>query len=461
MPSNPRIHVPQNPDAVSWQNGKGKTPLHFAAREGRLEVVNFLLDRAPQVAAILTDKRKLPLHFAAADGHSHVCRRLLEVYPEGARVSSSKGKNCLHFCARWGHLGIARDVLDLYPDAICTPDAEFSLPLHDAVRGSQVDMCRMLVDRYPMAVTACNMRGEIPLYGAARSGNLELCAYFVAVWPRSGAYLLQNASVDDCIGEWDWDVLEMLLRGAVGNFAGCSLFGNRLPPPHVRINNETAVANVHEDTLTRARSPNVQTPTALPVLEKEDEEEPPLKRPKLEDAPTCSWDHDLITCGCPRSLNHQPPEGKAGSTKFLPLHAAFRAKVSRVVLEHIWTACRDQVEDVDEYGRTALHWAATYRKTFPTIMEMLEVYPKAAFTRDLQGRLPLHVAVANGAPVLLPLIKALLTVNPESGIQPCKTRDEWHDRRPLDLACHYNASLNVVFHLLCGDPSFVSRNRDS
>jgi ankyrin repeat protein len=63
-------------------NDKGKIPLHYAAREGRTEMVQFLLRADPKTASIRSKKDKLALHFACGEGHLEVVSALLSVDPE-------------------------------------------------------------------------------------------------------------------------------------------------------------------------------------------------------------------------------------------------------------------------------------------------------------------------------------------------------------------------------------------
>jgi ankyrin repeat protein len=211
-------------DAALMHNTKGKIPLHYAAREGRTDMVRFLLRLVPSCASVSTKKSKLALHFAAGEGHTDVVRDLLRVYPESAKIPSKKGKVGLHFAARWGHIDIARDLYQIYPDCIHTLDYDGSNPLHDATREGQFEMSKFLVERYPPALCKSNIRGEIPLFAAIRSGNVPLCAFLIRSWPASGKQVLQETVSDptDDVSSWEPDILNLCLRGAVGNFSDLS-----------------------------------------------------------------------------------------------------------------------------------------------------------------------------------------------------------------------------------------------
>lgn len=180
-------------------------------------MVDFLVRCQPHTAAITTTKQKLALHFAAGDGHVNVVQTLLKVYPGGASMSSAKGKIALHFSARWGHLQIARDLLKVYPEGISCQDWEGSLPLHDAAREGQYEMAAYLMERFPLGLCMANLRGEIPLFPAVRSRNLDLVVLCVTAWPTGAKHVLQNIAQDDNVQGMGWDIVELLLRGAVDN----------------------------------------------------------------------------------------------------------------------------------------------------------------------------------------------------------------------------------------------------
>lgn len=218
------------PQAATKPNQKGKIPLHYAAREGRVEMVKYFLHVCPETCTIATDKGKLAIHFAAGDGHSDITSALLQVYPKSAAISSHKGKLPLHFCARWGYMSIALQLISIYPNAVKALDWEESLPLHDAAREGEYHMAKFLMNQYPKSLQIANLRGEIPLFPAIRSSNMELITLMIQAWPMSGKHVLRSVSADDHITSWNWNIIELLLRGATKNFHKCTLLENREAP---------------------------------------------------------------------------------------------------------------------------------------------------------------------------------------------------------------------------------------
>ena len=218
------------PQAATKPNQKGKIPLHYAAREGRVEMVKYFLRVCPETCSIATDKGKLAIHFAVGDGHLEITSALLHAYPKSAAISSHKGKLPLHFCARWGYMEIALLLVSIYPNAVKALDWEGSLPLHDAAREGEFQMAKFLMNQYPKSLQIANLRGEIPLFPAIRSSKIDLITLMIQAWPMSGKHVLRNVCADDHISSWHWNVIELLLRGAINNFHNCILLDNHEPP---------------------------------------------------------------------------------------------------------------------------------------------------------------------------------------------------------------------------------------
>jgi ankyrin repeat protein len=425
----------QYPTAATIPNAKGKIPLHYAAREGRLPVVRFFLSACPQTASIASCKQKLALHFAAGDGHAAVVRDLLTVHPEGASFPSSKGKLPLHFAARWGHLQIAHDLQLCFKDGVQTRDWEGSLPLHDAAREGQYLTARYLLECHPNALSAQNLRGELPLFPAVRSGNRDLIALLALAWPEGGAHVLSNLSKEDRVTEQE-DVLDLLLRAAVRNFADCPLLVGREPPTVCLSENGKSedYNNVAEDT---TAPPRCKSPILLDMDGTE------RKKRSMSES------------GCERKRlcvrkNMKP-------RPFYPLHAAFRAKASCHVLKTVLKRNQKDLDQRDEMGRLPIHWAMKYCQEDDVVALVSKelITPESASARDGQNQLPLHIAVASCADVRV--VAALLEAYPAAGVERCRSNDLWFDKMPLDMAVHYDCELCTIYQLLRVDPSFVQR----
>ena len=92
-----------------------------------------------------------------------------------------------------------------------------------------------------MSVSIANLRNEIPLFPAVRSGEITLVALLVQAWPAGCCCILQNLTedLDNLYSDWmSWDILELLLRGAVSKLTGCTLLEGQRPPSVRLVTNE-------------------------------------------------------------------------------------------------------------------------------------------------------------------------------------------------------------------------------
>lgn len=476
-------------------------------------MVHFLLQHAPETVLTATDKGKLALHFAAGEGHAAITSLLLQHYPPSAAIPSHpKGKLPLHFCARWGYVKIAHELLQYYPDAVRALDWEGSLPLHDAAREGQYRMARYLLERFPVALQTANLRGEIPLFPAVRSSNIDLVCLMIQAWPAGGKHILRNVSQDDNVSSWNWDIIELLLRGAVDHLHGCAILDGR-EPPTVQLTDDiepTTVASPEEVEVQVKKAKKARKaaasegasshpPPRLVEVTKSKPffailppptfavvpprcKSPLLKTMSTEEAisdrvvgdenyrctkhsrkrsrslmRSCSSYNDFTeVCGNPNT-NDKPPV-------FLPLHAALESKSSIHVIRYVLSKFPDSVSCKDRNGRLPLHHAVAHCRTEAMVKLLLGsispssrnggipgriFFPQAARVRDRSQRLPIHLAVQSRADVRV--VQALLESNPAAGV----------DKQPnlVELATESDCDLSTVYTLLRVDPSFVCRSQ--
>ena len=415
----------QNPQATRAPNDKGKIPLHYAAREGRSEMVHYLLRVDPCTASIPSKKDKLAVHFASAEGHLSVVQALLRVHPGGASMMSNKGKLPLHFAARWGHVSIAQHLLSLYPTGIRVVDWEGALPLHDAAREGQAVMSQFLIDKWPGALQATSLRGEIPLFSAVRSGNLSFVVCLLKAWHKGGKHILQNITENDAVEDWDWNILELCLRGAQSNFNGCTMLVMKC-----LCECERSCAQLPQlSTTNKEESGDKKRARVSLSLSKK------RLRPK---------DDTKTECAC----------------VFYPVHAALRADVNARVLRVVLKKSGGDLVSQDGNGALPIHVAVSNVTNKDTIQvcleEILGKHPESARVRDFDNRLPLHRALESNADFAF--VKALVDIYPGSAVEPYLTRGDSVMKGPLVLALERDCDLNTIFFLLQRDPNFVKQS---
>jgi ankyrin repeat protein len=120
-----------------------RTPLYFAVRENRIEVVSFLLEHGAD-----------PLGLAVNDSLLEICRdrghgelaKLLEANLAGARNASPRGE-AVAAAIRERDLPRVRSLLDASPDLLHAGDGRSNQPIHWAVMTRQIDVIDELLGR--------------------------------------------------------------------------------------------------------------------------------------------------------------------------------------------------------------------------------------------------------------------------------------------------------------------------
>ncbi|MHB9146860.1 MAG: ankyrin repeat domain-containing protein [Candidatus Amoebophilus sp.] len=156
------------------------TVLDIAARQGNLELAKFLVEqRAPVNRSSLGSKEefpKMPLHIAAENGHSEVAQFLLD---NGAdlNIRTFDGYTPLHFAAKEGHDQVARTLLENGAD-VNARDKEGLTPLHVVVEGGHIEVASIFLNKG----ADINMRSNdnrTPLHLAAYEGKTEMIKFLL------------------------------------------------------------------------------------------------------------------------------------------------------------------------------------------------------------------------------------------------------------------------------------------
>ncbi|CAD6907678.1 unnamed protein product [Tilletia controversa] len=124
----------------------GLVPLHYAAKEGRLDIVRWLVSEAGAMVDLEDREGETALHKAALAGKLPICTFLL--------------------------------ANDASPEAA---DSDGWTPLHNACSRGYLDIVRLLVEQAEVSVnTATDPRGWTPLMNAASKGHLPIVRYLTS-----------------------------------------------------------------------------------------------------------------------------------------------------------------------------------------------------------------------------------------------------------------------------------------
>jgi ankyrin repeat protein len=135
--------VGQNPSLVNAKDSKGDTPLHKAAENGCLQVVEFLIEKGAPVNAI-NEEGETPIFEAAEKGYADVVRALIS---HGAEVNirEESGETPLHKAAEEGRSNVVK-ILVASGAKIDAKDYKNITPLDCARKKNYNDTVQLLLE---------------------------------------------------------------------------------------------------------------------------------------------------------------------------------------------------------------------------------------------------------------------------------------------------------------------------
>lgn len=157
--------------AANDRDNFGNTPLHEAANYGQNGAAEFLLSSGGDINS-KTTIGWTPLHYAAAYAQKDMAAFLIE---RGADVTmkDESGATPLHIAAENGSIAVAYELLQHGVNVNIRTDIHELTPLHSAVIGGKKDMVEFLILN-GADVNAKDHGGETPLSWAYRSKSADM-----------------------------------------------------------------------------------------------------------------------------------------------------------------------------------------------------------------------------------------------------------------------------------------------
>ncbi|XP_075932284.1 ankyrin repeat domain-containing protein 16 isoform X2 [Anarhichas minor] len=184
----------------------GDTLLHYAARKGHLDIMEYLITRIGTDVEVYNNDYKRPLHEAASMSHQACVSYLLR---EGAKVDSLKkadwtplmmactrrnlgvirellchgadpalknkdGWNSFHIACREGDPLVVQHLLVVAPDVWRAESKTRRTPLHTAAMHGCEEVVRILLERCGYAPGCTDSCGVTPFMDAVRNGHISV-----------------------------------------------------------------------------------------------------------------------------------------------------------------------------------------------------------------------------------------------------------------------------------------------
>ncbi|KAJ6862936.1 hypothetical protein NC652_039721 [Populus alba x Populus x berolinensis] len=191
---------------LRMKNNKGNTPLHDAVIKGCREVACFLLYEDLEVSYLKNKEDKSPLYLAVEICDGEMLASFIEAMPEGNLEKLAvgkpdtmlpediKGENLLHLAASMGFLSGARLLFSRCPVAASQRNEEGNLPIHVACQKGHLEVVRELLTYWFDPMDFLNEKGQNILHVAAGSGQREIVDE-----------ILRNRDLEALINEKDYD----------------------------------------------------------------------------------------------------------------------------------------------------------------------------------------------------------------------------------------------------------------
>eukprot|EP00985_Skeletonema_marinoi_P018452 scaffold10306_cov75-Skeletonema_marinoi.AAC.13 len=182
------------PDSVLTLTRSGKLPLHhLCGNKGideatSIETLNLLIEKYPEAVFHAENDGVLPIHRAAWGGRTpDFCRVLIKACPGSERRTASNGTLSLHYACLTNTLATVEYFYKLHPDAINHESTTGGYPIHYAIMGlahrslkdyslcfimlvfwsivvPALEIIKVIYDAYPESISQEDSEGNMPLH---------------------------------------------------------------------------------------------------------------------------------------------------------------------------------------------------------------------------------------------------------------------------------------------------------
>jgi ankyrin repeat protein len=160
------------------RNERGETPLIVAARNGTVNVIDFLIEKGADIKARMGDG-KTATHVASAFGHFAVVEKIYKA--GGTGILEDRGRldeTPLLVAAACGDIEIFRFLLDKGASTMAQ-DTGSHTALHYASRASSFDIVKLLLEKEPDLLDMRTKYAETALLLAAEKGDLKIVEFLL------------------------------------------------------------------------------------------------------------------------------------------------------------------------------------------------------------------------------------------------------------------------------------------
>ena len=162
----------------SIPNDDGITPLHIASTKGHLSMVKYLVEC--KCSPLCKEKDgNTPMNYAALGGHLNVLHYFITEKKCSPTTKGWHGRTVLHDASQRGHLHVVKYLADMQPVDPSCKDNNGLTPLHTACSGGHMGVVKYLVSQKYCDPSISQPQVPSPIELAFVSGNIEIAVYLV------------------------------------------------------------------------------------------------------------------------------------------------------------------------------------------------------------------------------------------------------------------------------------------
>ncbi|WVZ66156.1 hypothetical protein U9M48_015422 [Paspalum notatum var. saurae] len=158
---------PEGPSLLAKVNSLGRTPLHSAIWNQRLDVVDLFIDAptSDELARISNNKGLFPVHFAAMVGSTTIVNKLAEKCPDYCEMVDDCGRNLLHYAVKYNQDNVVRHICQnaAFSGLLNAMDCDGNTPLHLAAARGFARIVSLLLQTMSVEIHLANKDGQTAL----------------------------------------------------------------------------------------------------------------------------------------------------------------------------------------------------------------------------------------------------------------------------------------------------------